>query len=562
MSNVMNSTRKSSLLSLFIISILSLNIYGAEPFAPEPRSQHSSVLVDSKLYVLGGKLSDQSISSELFYLDLSKSFTTSNVPWKNLPSIPVQSCSAAAAVGGSDNLTIYLFGGIMRDPTTSNPSFNELVYTFDTNSQTWGTPLFYNDQPSRRYAMSAEVTKDEKIFIYGGMSDSLVGSNTTTYYQEMVMFNTVNSNGMKSLWTVNSSSLGSPPGRIYYSATILSDGTIYYIGGLEKSGVANINEIWIYNTTNASWNSQASFPQKMVRKKLDKNIRNNSFNLMQNASGINVANRYAHTAVATIDNERIIIYGGTSSNNTGALPILAVLNVSSLVWFEPYVDSSLPSLLYHTAVISGHHMILIFGITAGSNTPSSNVYVIDTDNNYNQPRPGDGNADLPMQRIRLPNDYPEEGSVHPIRHQNLDRIPETHSGNLPRDQDPPQYHQSSDNTTVSPRRNRPLPPMLTKAPIPRGNFHVDQETYVYSRRQIHIANPSLHDPVVGSSMHDPVAGSNFQDDELAYYSPQNNVNYSPQNNANYSPQNNAYIPRPPYRTSSYQQQAYHNPPTD
>ncbi|CAG8459257.1 3803_t:CDS:2 [Acaulospora morrowiae] len=359
-------TKPESYLSLvfLVFIIIGWNTNGVESFTPRPRFQHSSVLSDSKLFILGGKYEDQGVSSEIFYIDLSESFKTSNIPWKSLSPIPVQSYCAAAATSGQDNSIIYLFGGIMIDPITSNPSFNSLIYAFDIKAETWSIPIIHRNQPSGRYGMSAATIKNAKIYIYGGVSDPLTGSNSTIYPREMNILDSIQSS-----WLLDASGSNSPSGRIYYSATMLSSGIIYYIGGLEQST----------NSLNVT-------------------------NINLTASGNGIQNRYAHTAVATTDN-KIIIYGGaTYPDGSGVAPVLAVLYISNFTWYAPSVTgmNSPPQLKYHTAGISGKYMILAYGNITDSNTLNPEVYIVDT-NKYSFvtefKTPGSGDEDIDVGKI-------------------------------------------------------------------------------------------------------------------------------------------------------------------
>ncbi|POG79679.1 hypothetical protein GLOIN_2v1524946, partial [Rhizophagus irregularis DAOM 181602=DAOM 197198] len=75
-----------------------------------------------------------------------------------------------------------------------------------------------------------------------------------------------------------------PLPRISYTATLLSNGIIVYIGGTEIY-LIDINQLSLYDTKVDLWSSMT-------------------------ARGAILENRYSHSAVLTSD-ERIIIFGGS-----------------------------------------------------------------------------------------------------------------------------------------------------------------------------------------------------------------------------------------------------------
>jgi len=81
-------------------------------YNPGGRYSHSANLVKNKLYVAGGY--STKVLNDIFYLDLSSSFTLDNPPFVNdvtTPNLPIAFDCMACIVGGKDNSTIFLFGG-------------------------------------------------------------------------------------------------------------------------------------------------------------------------------------------------------------------------------------------------------------------------------------------------------------------------------------------------------------------------------------------------------------------------------------------------------------------
>ena len=71
--------------------------------------------------------------------------------------------------------------------------------------------------------MGSVIDNTGKMYIYSGGADSVVGSPTLHYFNEMVIFNTVELS-----WSISTSPMISRAG---HTATLLSNGVIVYIGG-------------------------------------------------------------------------------------------------------------------------------------------------------------------------------------------------------------------------------------------------------------------------------------------------------------------------------------------
>jgi N-acetylneuraminic acid mutarotase len=131
-------------------------------------------------------------------------------------------------------------------------AFDTLVYQFDPKSGQWNRPIIKGGkEPIRRREYQA-VVGDESIYMFGGAVDNLVGSDTVQFLNDLIIFNT------NDLTWSEGSTLNTPIPRWDYTATILSDGRIIYIGGIEHTvddiyREVDINQINIYDTKSASW---------------------------------------------------------------------------------------------------------------------------------------------------------------------------------------------------------------------------------------------------------------------------------------------------------------------
>ncbi|CAG8723349.1 13337_t:CDS:2, partial [Racocetra fulgida] len=144
-------------------------------FTPASRIYQGSVIIENKIYFLGGLNIANVGTSDLFYLDISSPFSTENLRWSNLAPIPVKSAFSPSCLGGSNNSTIFLF----EHRNTDNVNSSTLVmFTFDIINQKWDAPHTLGSAPSSRQNMDAVVDKNDNstIIIYGGGSNNFTKS--------------------------------------------------------------------------------------------------------------------------------------------------------------------------------------------------------------------------------------------------------------------------------------------------------------------------------------------------------------------------------------------------
>jgi len=122
---------------------------------PQPRTGFSTVVVDEKIYVIGGGDGNNNYSDILEY-------DPATDRWKSIAELPddiARSSPAAAVLNGE----IYLIGGLSADGSESL----EMVYVYNLDTDKWRTvaPL----QGPRTQA--ATVTLDGRIYAIGGHND-------------------------------------------------------------------------------------------------------------------------------------------------------------------------------------------------------------------------------------------------------------------------------------------------------------------------------------------------------------------------------------------------------
>ncbi|CAB4426716.1 unnamed protein product [Rhizophagus irregularis] len=331
---IINNLKKILLLIILLIEI-------GQSLVPVERNAHSSVLVDKKLFFFGGysghSLKTSKNLDQIIYLDISKPFNTANPPFEEISkTIPFGSSFATAFLSPQKNI-IYLFGGIVKDVNTDLDSFKSVLYSYNLETNEWTIPTTNGIAPGRRREMNGVINnKTGKFYVFGGVIDPETGSQNTIVLNDMNIFDTI------SLTWTKGSSIYAPLPRMDYTATLLSNGIIVFIGGRETNNYLDveINQLVLYDTTIDKWSSMT-------------------------ARGVILENRNGHSAVLTPD-ERIIIFGGCKGINETILNQLAVLNTKTYPyeWSIPQVsalNSSPPSIQLHSATLIENYMFINFG---------------------------------------------------------------------------------------------------------------------------------------------------------------------------------------------------------
>ncbi|KAF0538928.1 galactose oxidase [Gigaspora margarita] len=306
---------------------------------PSPRRSQTSTLVGTRLYFFGGQTSTIT-SNEVWYLELSNSFNISTPPWHNDVAMPVGYSFGTSCLSPINNSTVFLIGGRILIANTRNYSYTSSVYKFDSNTSQWTTPTINTFNPSfvARNEMQAVIDNNGKIFVFGGINHGNNDNITTTAYFDMNVLD---------ITTMTWSITTQPQSDITYadySATLLPNGLIVYIGGrsASSSGVnlTNMAKIQIFDTKSYVWSTKF-------------------------ADGSNIASRVSHSAVLTQDGN-IIIYGGAKLNNSvviGVFSDIAVLNTNSWIWSIPSISGAgAPPLTLHSATLYKNYMIIGFDI--------------------------------------------------------------------------------------------------------------------------------------------------------------------------------------------------------
>ncbi|CAG8778188.1 12299_t:CDS:2, partial [Dentiscutata erythropus] len=189
-------------------------------------------------------------SAELFYLDLSKPFDTSNILWNLIHDgdLPIYTYGSTTVVS-LDNSTIFLIGGYIKNKTTSELDYSKQVYAYDYSTSKWTTPSITGDNVPIRQQMTGVINNKGIIYIFGGYNTTNATEEVGITYNEI---NTLNTHSMtwKNLSIINNL----PPVSSDYSASLLPNGIIVYVGGQEKNDtLTKMNSIKLFDTNKDEW---------------------------------------------------------------------------------------------------------------------------------------------------------------------------------------------------------------------------------------------------------------------------------------------------------------------
>ncbi|PKK75373.1 hypothetical protein RhiirC2_773695 [Rhizophagus irregularis] len=225
---------------------------------------------------------------QIIYLDVSKPFNTANPPFEETSStIPFGSSYATAFLSPQKNI-IYLFGGIVRDVNTDIGSFKSVLYSYNLETNEWTIPTTNGIAPGKRREMNDIMNnKTGKFYVFGGLSDQFTGTENIIALNDMNIFDTI------SLTWSKGSTIYAPLPRADYTATLLSNGIIVFIGGRETNYFVDvdINQIVLYDTTINKWSSMT-------------------------AQGVILENRNGHSAVLITTNSVTPITTATITNTS------------------------------------------------------------------------------------------------------------------------------------------------------------------------------------------------------------------------------------------------------
>jgi N-acetylneuraminic acid mutarotase len=117
----------------------------------------------------------------------------------------------------------------MRNVNTDKDNFISMLHSYNLKTNEWNIPKTNGIEPERRREINGVVNYETgKFYIFGG-------SNGTTKNPNTIRFNDMNIFDAVSLtWSKGSDTINAPLPRLDYTATLLSNGIIVFIGGREE----------------------------------------------------------------------------------------------------------------------------------------------------------------------------------------------------------------------------------------------------------------------------------------------------------------------------------------
>ncbi|OZJ04029.1 hypothetical protein BZG36_03770 [Bifiguratus adelaidae] len=245
--------------------------------------------------------------------------------------------------GGANNQVLWIFMGDRTPNQTTN-----MVYTFDTTSNTFSTPSFSSSALTELRKSTPQTTRlsDGKIFVFGGT----FSWNENLPDNELFIFSTIGTPTFNSVTPTGSF----PSPRLHHSISMLSNGWMVVIGGYDNAMVP-MNQIWVFDTLSGQWAQVTT-------------------------SGNTPTSRRYHAA-AVDSNNKIYVFGGSDQTYHTCYNDMAVLDpFNNWTWtVNPGSSASnAPTGRYaHTMDIVGNNAIIAFGYQC-TESGDKGIYVYNT----------------------------------------------------------------------------------------------------------------------------------------------------------------------------------------
>ncbi|GAC98396.1 hypothetical protein PHSY_005990 [Pseudozyma hubeiensis SY62] len=333
----------------------------------------ASALLGSLLIVQGGKTQGTTgggytynsapNDAQMYTLDLSFPFALSSPPWQ---SVSTQSSSNAAppvsfhTISPLNSTSLLLFGGD-GSPLVPVPTGNDSAYIIHLGGSQSNRTAAYQpvpaswNQPMRRMHHTSESNAQGSVWIIGG--ERADGSGLIFDQQ----------------WTIDTTSTSPsfqlisspPPGSLVGStSTMLSDGTLLLLGGLDASGqLQSMQNLYAYSSKSKTWSQTVT-----------QTSANSTISTRQSNSP---APRRGHIAVS-LPNQRVFIQGGASADLSTVYSDAWILDwsVNPPIWSMIDSTDGPGQRFGHSAVAYGREILISFG-WAGGNAATSGLHVFD-----------------------------------------------------------------------------------------------------------------------------------------------------------------------------------------
>ncbi|POG68776.1 hypothetical protein GLOIN_2v1632718, partial [Rhizophagus irregularis DAOM 181602=DAOM 197198] len=169
-----------------------------QQYVPKGRVFHTSTLIGTRIYYLGGQNNESLLTNDFFYLDISKSFnkTKDSLPFVNVTlggSVPRHYGAATTVFGKSKNSIFFFSGDIGALQNTI-----QLIYTLDTTQSplTWKNMAVSENEVERRRFLSAVTDNNNNVYLFGGGGGGKFGDTQYIRYNTTNIFDST-----KNIWT-------------------------------------------------------------------------------------------------------------------------------------------------------------------------------------------------------------------------------------------------------------------------------------------------------------------------------------------------------------------------
>ncbi|TKY90370.1 hypothetical protein EX895_000368 [Sporisorium graminicola] len=358
--------RNTTLLALVLPLITLVSAQSSADSIPARWGQ-ASALVGSYFVVQGGKTQGTTgggytynsapSDAQMYSLDLSSTFSLSSPPWQP---VSLQQGTTAAppvsfhTISPLNATSLLLFGGD-ASPLVPVQTGNDSAYILHLGGSNTNRTVAYQpvpaawDQPMRRIGHTSESNTQGSVWIVGG--EKADGSGIQLNQQ----WNIDSSASSPSFQLLSSS----PPGSLVgATSTLLSDGTLLLLGGVDASGqLQSMQNPYAYSSKSSKWSQAAT-----------QTSNNSSLSARQSAFP---APRRNHIAVS-LPNQRIFIQGGASADLSTVYSDAWILDWSANppVW-TLLNDTGGPGPRFgHSAVAYGRNVLISFGWTGGNAAPT------------------------------------------------------------------------------------------------------------------------------------------------------------------------------------------------
>ncbi|GIY19854.1 kelch domain-containing protein 3 [Caerostris darwini] len=292
--------------------------------APQ-KVNHAAVAVENKIYSFGGYCSDQILP---VFIDVY-CFNTSTLKWTRVnyeeTSESPKGCYGHSVVAYKH--LIYLWGGQNRF------SASNILYCFDTKTQSWSKPVTSGMIPKPTDGHSACVIRDD-MYIFGGYEEGFDNFSQKTYKLNLITFT----------WQELNTSGALPSERDFHTASAFGN-RMYIFGGRSFENLHDYypNDIVYLDVDTLMW-------------------------IKPVCSSANPCGRRSHSAI--VYNGEIYIFGGYDGKQEKHMNDVHKYNPVTSVWTELKFLGTPPSPRRRHCSIIVDDLLYLFG-------GSSPTYIID-----------------------------------------------------------------------------------------------------------------------------------------------------------------------------------------